>query len=116
GGTGAGGGGAGCGGGGRPGAGGPPLDVDVAEKSLGVEAGLLRTMVGRTSYAMSQDESRPFLNGLYLVARKRELRLVATDGHRLALVRSAVDSDVEMAGIVPRKAGQELNRGRGGAG
>jgi len=93
----------------------PPLDVDTAEGTLGLEAGLLRTMVGRTSYAMSQDESRPFLNGLYLVARKREMRLVATDGHRLALARSAVDSDVEMAGIVPRKAVQELTRVLGGA-
>ena len=80
-----------------------------------MEAGLLRTMVGRTSYAMSQDESRPFLNGLYLIARKQELRLVATDGHRLALARSAVDADVEMAGIVPRKAVQELTRVLGGA-
>jgi DNA polymerase III subunit beta len=88
----------------------PTLDVNTVEGSLGVEAGLLRTMVGQTSYAMSQDESRPFLNGLYLIARKNELRLVATDGHRLALARSAVAADVEMAGIVPRKAVQELSR------
>ena len=93
----------------------PPLDLDAVGGSLGLEAGLLRTMVGRTSYAMSQDESRPFLNGLYLVARKQELRLVATDGHRLALARSTVDADVEMAGIVPRKAVQELSRVLGGA-
>ncbi len=93
----------------------PPLDLDAVAGTLSVEAGLLRTMVGRTSYAMSQDESRPFLNGLYLIARKQELRLVATDGHRLALARSAVDADVEMAGIVPRKAVQELTRVLGGA-
>jgi DNA polymerase-3 subunit beta len=93
----------------------PPLDVDGVEGTLSVEAGLLRTMVGRTSYAMSQDESRPFLNGLYLLARKQELRLVATDGHRLALARSSIDADVEMAGIVPRKAVQELTRVLGGA-
>jgi DNA polymerase-3 subunit beta len=93
----------------------PPLDVDGIEGTLGIEAGLLRTMVGRTSYAMSQDESRPFLNGLFLTARKQELRLVATDGHRLALARSAVDADVEMAGIVPRKAVQELTRVLSGA-
>jgi DNA polymerase-3 subunit beta len=93
----------------------PPLDVDTVGGTFGVEAGLLRTMVGRTSYAMSQDESRPFLNGLYLAVRKGELRLVATDGHRLALARSPVDADVEMAGIVPRKAVQELTRVLGGA-
>jgi DNA polymerase-3 subunit beta len=93
----------------------PPLDVDGVEGTLGVEAGLLRGMVARTSYAMSQDESRPFLNGLYVAVRKHELRLVATDGHRLALARNAVDADVEMAGIVPRKAVQELTRVLGGA-
>ena len=40
---------------------------------------------------------------------------MATDGHRLALVKGVVDSDVEMAGIVPRKAVQELTRVLGGA-
>jgi DNA polymerase-3 subunit beta len=93
----------------------PPLDVDGVEGTLGVEAGLLRTMVARTSYAMSQDESRPFLNGLYVQAKKQELRLVATDGHRLALARNAVDAGAEMAGIVPRKAVQELTRVLGSA-
>jgi DNA polymerase-3 subunit beta len=93
----------------------PALDVDGVEGTLKVDAGLLRTMVSRTSYAMSQDESRPFLNGLYLVARKQELRLVATDGHRLALARSAVASDVDMTGIVPRKAVHELGRVLSGA-
>jgi DNA polymerase-3 subunit beta len=93
----------------------PALDVDGVGGALGMEAGVLRSMVGRTSYAMSQDESRPFLNGLYLSTRGRELRLVATDGHRLALARTGVDTDVEMAGIVPRKAVQELTRVLGGA-
>lgn len=93
----------------------PAVDLALAEGSLGVDGGLLRTLVGRTSYAMSVDESRPFLNGLYLVARNRELRLVATDGHRLALARTAVQTDGEMAGIVPRKAVQELTRVLGNA-
>src|SRR5262245_32816417 len=93
----------------------PPLDVDPSGGTLGLEAGLLRTMIGRTSYAMSQDESRPFLNGLYLVVQKHELRLVATDGHRLALARSAVEAGADMTGIVPRKAVQELTRVLGGA-
>jgi DNA polymerase III subunit beta len=93
----------------------PPLDLDAVDAMLAVDGGLLRTMVARTSYAMSLDESRPFLNGLYLVVRKGELRLVATDGHRLALARTSVDADLEMAGIVPRKAVQELTRVLGGA-
>lgn len=93
----------------------PPLEITLAEGSLAVDGGRLRTLVARTSYAMSVDESRPFLNGLYLVARQRELRVVATDGHRLALARTVVETDGEMAGIVPRKAVQELTRVLGSA-
>jgi DNA polymerase III subunit beta len=93
----------------------PPFETGDADGWVAIDAARLRGMLARTSYAMSQDESRPFLNGLYVAVRKHELRLVATDGHRLALARSAVDADLEMAGIVPRKAVQELTRVLGGA-
>jgi DNA polymerase-3 subunit beta len=93
----------------------PPLDMDGAEGWVAVDGGRLRTVLSRTSYAMSQDESRPFLNGLYVVLQKRELRVVATDGHRLALARLEVEGEGDMAGIVPRKAVQEMGRVLGGA-
>lgn len=92
----------------------PPLEAEATEGWVTVDGARLRTMLARTSYAMSQDESRPFLNGVYLVLKKRELRLVATDGHRLSLVRVEVEADGEMAGIVPRKAVQEMGRVLGG--
>jgi len=92
----------------------PPLDVDAAEGWLTVDGARLRGMLARTSYAMSQDESRPFLNGVYLIVRRGELRVVATDGHRLALGRLEVATAAEMSGIVPRKAVQELSRVLGG--
>ncbi len=88
----------------------PPIETGEADGWVAVDAARLRGMLARTSYAMSQDESRPFLNGLYLVVRKGDLRLVATDGHRLALARTAVEADVEMSGIVPRKAVLEMGR------
>ncbi|MBI3455372.1 MAG: DNA polymerase III subunit beta [Candidatus Rokubacteria bacterium] len=88
----------------------PPLEAGEADGWVGIEGGRLRVMLARTSYAMSQDESRPFLNGLYLVIKKGEVRLVATDGHRLALARIAVDAEREMSGIVPRKAVLEVSR------
>jgi DNA polymerase-3 subunit beta len=92
----------------------PPLDVDAADGWLAVDGGRLRGMLVRTSYAMSQDESRPFLNGVYFAVRKRELRVVATDGHRLALGRLEVGTDAELSGIVPRKAVHEMSRVLGG--
>jgi DNA polymerase-3 subunit beta len=88
----------------------PPLEMDAAEGWVPVDAGRLRAMLARTAYAMSTDESRPFLNGLHVALRKRELRLVATDGHRLALARVGVESDLELSGIVPRKAVVEVGR------
>ena len=88
----------------------PPLDVESADGWLSVDGGRLRAMLAQTSYAMSQDESRPFLNGIYLVVKGRELRVVATDGHRLALSRLEIATEAEMNGIVPRKAVQELSR------
>jgi DNA polymerase-3 subunit beta len=92
----------------------PPLDVEGADEWLSVAGGRLRTMLARTGFAMSQDESRPFLNGICVVLRKGELRLVATDGHRLALSRLEVATDAEMGGIIPRKAVQEMSRVLGG--
>ncbi len=92
----------------------PPFDMVEGEGGVEVEAARLRGMLARTSYAMSQDESRPFLNGLFMVVRKGELRLVATDGHRLALARAAVETEAEMSGIVPRKAVLEMGRVLGG--
>jgi DNA polymerase-3 subunit beta len=93
----------------------PPLEMDTTDGWVSVEASRLRAMLTRTSYAMSSDESRPFLNGLHVALRQGDLRLVATDGHRLALARVAVSSELELAGIVPRKAVVELNRVLGGA-
>jgi DNA polymerase-3 subunit beta len=94
----------------------PPLDAGGADGWLNVDGARLRGMIARTSYAMSQDESRPFLNGVYFVVKGRELRLVATDGHRLALGRQAIEGEAELAGIVPRKAVQELARVLAGGG
>ena len=88
----------------------PPLETGSADSWVAVDGARLRAMLARTSYAMSQDESRPFLNGLFLVVKKGELRLVATDGHRLALARMSVEADGEMTGIVPRKAVGEMGR------
>jgi DNA polymerase-3 subunit beta len=88
----------------------PPFETGDADGWVAIDAARLRGMLARTSYAMSQDESRPFLNGVYLVVRKGEMRLVATDGHRLALARTAVEADADMSGIVPRKAVLEIGR------
>jgi DNA polymerase-3 subunit beta len=62
-------------------------------------------------YAMAQQDIRYYLNGLLLVAVNGELRLVATDGHRLAYASEAIESQQERIEIIlPRKTVLELSR------
>jgi DNA polymerase-3 subunit beta len=78
---------------------------------LTLEAKTLREMLAQTSFAISHDESRFALNGVLFVFQPKELRLVATDGHRLAVaVRSVGQGLSGVSGIVPRKAVSEIAR------
>lgn len=80
----------------------------------------LRSMIDRTRFAISTEETRYYLNGIYLHAgRSRDnedplavLRAVATDGHRLARVEAPLPAGAEeMPGvIVPRKTVNELRK------
>jgi DNA polymerase-3 subunit beta len=78
---------------------------------ISVDGKTLRDMLEQTMFAISHDESRYALNGVLLVLGNREIRLVATDGHRLALaVRVAPERETGVSGIVPRKAVHEIAR------
>lgn len=78
--------------------------------------GELRGLIDRTRFAISTEETRYYLNGIYLHAAVRDgvdvLRAVATDGHRLASVEMPLpDGAAGMPGvIVPRKTVAELRR------
>lgn len=71
-----------------------------------------KRMLGLVQYAMAQQDIRYYLNGLLLVVHNGELRLVATDGHRLAYASEDIGSQhqdrVEV--ILPRKTVLELSR------
>jgi DNA polymerase III subunit beta len=78
---------------------------------LTVEAKMLREMLSQTTFAISHDESRFALNGVLFAFQPKELRLVATDGHRLAVsTRSVGEGLTGTTGIVPRKAVVEIAR------
>ncbi len=66
----------------------------------------------KTSFAVSTDESRYVLNGIFISLKDHKMTMVATDGRRLALVDEEVDISEKSAGefIVPAKAVTELNR------
>lgn len=89
----------------------PKVPEGDGETICAVEAQTLRTLIRSTIFAVSTDETRPFLTGVYLSVREGELVAVATDGGRLAL-RRARTSGVgrTWSGIVPAKAMNELAR------
>jgi DNA polymerase-3 subunit beta len=73
---------------------------------------VFREMVARTQFAITSEDTRYFLNGAQLVLTPASMTLVATDGHRLALVtvpREAEGAE-ELKVILPKKTLMELSR------
>ena len=74
-------------------------------------AALIADMIGKTYFAISMEESRYTLNGAKLILKPDSISLVATDGHRLALVEAThkVEGLNGEAGVlIPKKAMSEL--------
>jgi DNA polymerase-3 subunit beta len=93
----------------------PTLPSITPEQTVRVQAAILGDMIERTMYAASTDETRYNLNGVYFerLADSGKLRMVATDGHRLAWVDRALGNDIQgLSGgvIIPRKGLAELKR------
>ncbi len=93
----------------------PTLPTFTPEKVVPVQATTLGQMIERTMYAASVDETRYNLNGVYLevLADSGKLRMVATDGHRLACVDRVVGEEASSLAsgvIIPRKGLAELKR------
>jgi DNA polymerase-3 subunit beta len=71
----------------------------------------LRRLLGLVQYAMAQQDIRYYLNGLLTVVEEGELKLVATDGHRLALASAKLGGELpRQEVIVPRKTVLELTK------
>jgi DNA polymerase-3 subunit beta len=74
---------------------------------------VLEEMVSKTIFAVSPDELRRNLAGIYFEeAGSKSMRLVATDGHRLSLVEKGIDSRVKFSKgfVVPKKGVAELRK------
>lgn len=93
----------------------PTLPNFTPEKTAIVQAAVLSLMIERTIYAASVDETRYNLNGVYLevLDEPGRIRMVATDGHRLASVDRTLSEDplgLENGVIIPRKGLGELKK------
>jgi DNA polymerase-3 subunit beta len=93
----------------------PALPSGTPASMVRIQAALVSAMIERTMYAASGDETRYNLNGVYfeVVPDSGKIRMVATDGHRLAHMDRTVGSDAAglVSGVIlPRKGLAELKR------
>jgi len=89
----------------------PPVVPASPQSWVTLEAKILREMLTQTSFAVSHDETRYALNGVLFVFQGKDVRMVATDGHRLAFSTRSLGQAIPSAtGIVPRKAVTEIMR------
>jgi DNA polymerase-3 subunit beta len=90
----------------------PPLPQFKEEKKVVLPQETVKGMMRKTSFAISTDESRYVLNGIFISLKDHKMTMVATDGRRLALVDEEVDVAEQSQGefIVPAKTVAELNR------
>ncbi|MDO8644299.1 MAG: DNA polymerase III subunit beta [bacterium] len=94
-----------------------PKVPTLKDKTLTVEPNMLLEMIDKTLYAVSQNETRQALGGVYLEkvavdGKPNTFRMVATDGHRLSYVDRELKGEVKLhkGVILPRKGVVELKR------
>lgn len=94
----------------------PVIAGDKLPVNFSIVKDELKDVIDRTKFAVSTEETRYYLNGVYMHAKKegeaKVLRVVATDGHRLACVESPLPKGAEnLAGvIIPRKTINEVRK------
>jgi DNA polymerase III subunit beta len=90
----------------------PQVPEFPASGAIKIPVASLRTLIARTIFAISNEESRYTLNGALLIMKAESIAMVATDGHRLAHIEKTAESfpgiNTEKKTLVPRKALQEL--------
>lgn len=82
------------------------------KSAITLPQGFLKNMISITAFAVSRDETRYVLNGVLFVIKNKTIKLVATDGRRLAVVERNLpaETDINEKVIIPTKTIQELGR------
>jgi DNA polymerase-3 subunit beta len=90
----------------------PPVPKFKEEKKVVLNQETMKGMLRKTSFAISSDETRYVLNGIYISLKEHKMTMVATDGRRLSLVDEELDVPEGSQGefIIPSKTVNELNR------
>jgi len=88
----------------------PAIEDNPDGRRFSIKQGDLKRLIDRTSFAMAQQDVRYYLNGMLWEIQGNQFRVVATDGHRLAICTLAADTDGadKVQVILPRKGVMEL--------
>src|SRR3954471_9664024 len=90
----------------------PSLPVFPTSGAVKLSASVIRMMISKTIFAISNEESRYTLNGALLVLKPESITMVATDGHRLAHIETGAakfEVSGELKVLVPKKAMAEIS-------
>lgn len=90
----------------------PVIDQINAQQTLALSQAAFRMLIDKTYFSMAQQDVRYYLNGMLLETEGGKLRAVATDGHRLALCETPMETPATTTQqvILPRKGVLELQR------
>jgi DNA polymerase-3 subunit beta len=90
----------------------PQLPEFKDKDSITIQQKKLKAMLSMTNFAMSHDETRYVLNGVLFIIKPSYIRLVATDGRRLAMAEYKIQlpKAQERKVIIPTKTVNELNK------
>ena len=94
----------------------PIIDKDNSGINIKINSKIIYKLIDKTKFAISNEETRYFLNGLYFNITKEEnkniVTLVGTDGHRLAKFSHYIDDNIDQVSgvIIPKKTIYELSK------
>ena len=88
----------------------PSFPVVQFEKAVRIPSGELQKLISHTAFAASTEESRPILNGVLWELRPELMRMVATNGHRLAKMEVPVTGGQKADLIIPPRALEQIRR------
>jgi DNA polymerase-3 subunit beta len=90
----------------------PNVEDSMGTHQFTVKQGQLKRLIDRTSFAMAQQDVRYYLNGMLWELEAKKIRVVATDGHRLAMCTLATELNITDTAqiILPRKGVIELSK------
>lgn len=86
----------------------PSIKTVETQNYFGITKTNLKNLINKSIFAVATDDARPILKGVKIEVDNNEIRAVALDGYRLALVKSQIVSNIKEDVIVPARSLSEI--------